>query len=160
MLRRARQWCKQPPSGLGTSVTPTCVGPEWWMAEGAAPTFPLPVRRDPVLARLWKASSVLHDQLQLLLLCPFPPGAAFIRCEAFILWEPSHPASSWLNDRPIKGKPIKSRCNNSVRACCLPVFLTHEPGPMGGSAFGGRRRQRHPQSLWTSFHALLWGSVI
>lgn len=105
------------------------------MAEGAAPTFPLPVRRDPVLARLSKASSALRDQLQLPLLCPFPPGAAFISCEALVLWEPSHLASSWLNDRPIKEKPIKPQCKNSTRAGYLPVFFLCEPGLGAG---GGR----------------------
>lgn len=103
--------------------------------RGAALTFPLLARRDPVLARLSKASSALRDQLQLLLLCPFPPGAAFISCEALVLWEPSHPASSWLNDRPIKEKPIKPRCKNSTRAVCLPIFFMHEPDLGAG---GGR----------------------
>lgn len=105
------------------------------MAEEAALTFPLPARRDPVLARLSKASSALRDQLQLPLLCPFPPGAAFISREALVLWEPSHPASSWLNDRPIKEKPIKLQCENSARAGCLHVFFMREPG-LG--AAGGR----------------------
>jgi len=110
------------------------VGPE---GDGsrAAPTFPLPARRDPVLARLSKASSALRDQLQLLLQCPFPPGAAFISCEALALWEPSHPASSWLNDRPIKAKPIKPQCKNGVRAGCLPISIVCK---LGLGAGGGR----------------------
>lgn len=61
-----------------------------------------------------------------------PPGAAFISCEALVLWEPSHPASSWLNDRPIKEKPIKLQWKNSARAGCLPVFFMCEPG-LGGT---------------------------
>lgn len=72
VLRRALQWSEWPLSGLGTSVTVTCVGQEGWMAEGAAPTCPILAKRSPVLARLGKASSVLHDQVQLPLLCPFP----------------------------------------------------------------------------------------
>jgi len=41
VLRRALQWSEWLLSGLGTSVTVTCVGPEGWMAEGAAPTCPI-----------------------------------------------------------------------------------------------------------------------
>lgn len=55
------------------------------MAEGAAPTCPLPVRRSPVLARLEKASSALHDQVQLLLLSP---DAAFISREPLFYGNP------------------------------------------------------------------------
>lgn len=112
------------------------------MTEGAALTSPLPARRDPVLARLSEASSALRDQLQLLLLCPFPPGAAFISCEALVLWEPSHSASSWLNDRPIKEKPIKPQCKNSMRTGCLPVFFLCEPDLGAG---GGRDTPRVSQ---------------
>lgn len=55
--------------------------------------------------------------------------------EALVLWEPSHPASSCLNDRPIKEKPIKPQCKNSVRDGCLPVLFMGEPGLRAG---GGR----------------------
>lgn len=45
------------------------------------------------------------------------------------------PSFLLLNDRPIKEKPIKPRCKNSVRDGCLLVLFRGELGPRAG---GGR----------------------